>query len=141
MKLIRLFTFLGVLGTLATSVFAFDPEKDVKVSFNKGAVLLSVPPGVHLKKSFTEVSLASKPGTLKVGTLPPANAKDELQEEVYRGTVRIPMTGEGLSGVVTLEVQYQACTEGEGGACFPPTTKELTVKAVSIPATKAASAK
>ncbi len=131
----RCIAFLAacLLGTVA---FAFDPEKDVRIGFQKGAVTLSVPSGAHLKKSFTEVTLSSKPGKLKVGALPAANAKDELGEEVYHGTLRIPVTGEGLSGEVTLDVQYQPCTEGEGGNCFPPTTRSLKVKASEIPAAK-----
>ncbi len=130
-----LFLWILVLG-LASPGHAFDPEKDVKVSFQKGAVVLTAPAGAHLKKSFTEVTLSSKPGKLKVGALPAANAKDELGEEVYHGTLRIPVTGEGLSGEVTLDVQYQPCTEGEGGNCFPPTTRSLKVKASEIPAAK-----
>ncbi|HJV38006.1 MAG TPA: cytochrome c biogenesis protein CcdA, partial [Geothrix sp.] len=51
----------------------------------------------------------------------------------WHGTVRIPLRGEGLSGTVKLEVTYQPCTEGEGGVCFPPTTRTLEVKAAEIP--------
>ena len=128
-----LFFLVFILGTVG---FAFDPEKDVKLSFQNGAVVLTAPVGTHLKKSFTEVTLASKPGKLKVGDLPAANAKDELGEDVYHGSVRIPVMGEGLSGEVTLEVQYQPCTEGEGGNCFPPTSRTLKVKASEIPGAK-----
>ncbi len=53
-------------------------------------------------------------------------------------SVRVPVTGEGLSGEVTLDVQYQPCTEGEGGSCFPPTNRTLKVKASEIPAATAA---
>jgi len=137
MKLFRIFLFLVTLGTLAHAASAFDPEKDVAVCFQKGAVILSAPPGAHLKKSFTEVKLISKPGALKVGALPAGDAKDELGEDVYRGTLRVPVTGKGLSGVVSLEVQYQPCTEGEGGTCYPPTLRTLQVKASEIPTEKA----
>jgi thiol:disulfide interchange protein DsbD len=133
----RSLLFLACLG-LTLPALCFDPEKDVKVGFQKGMVTLTVPQGAHLKKSFTEVSLTSKPGTLKVGPLPSAAAKDELGEEVYHGTVRIPVMGEGLSGTVRLEVQYQPCTEGEGGNCYPPTTQTLEVKASEIPGVKVA---
>jgi thiol:disulfide interchange protein DsbD len=136
MILKKCLAFLATL-LLGTAGWAFDPEKDVKVAFQKGAVVLTAPAGAHLKKSFTEVTLASKPGKLKMGSLPAANAKDELGEEVYRGPVRIPVMGEGLSGEVTLEVQYQPCTEGEGGNCFPPTSRTLKVKASEIPSGKA----
>jgi len=127
---------LVLVPGLSSRGWAFDPEKDVVVSFQKGAVVLAAPAGAHLKKSFTEVTLASKPGKLKMGPLPAGNAKDELGEEVYRGPVRIPVMGEGLSGEVTLEVQYQPCTEGEGGNCFPPTSRMLKVKASEIPSAK-----
>ncbi len=133
MTLTRLFACLGILGCLATSAAAFEPDKDVLVAFKKGAVLLTVPQGAHLKKSFTEVTLASKPGSLKVGALPKADAKDELDEDIYHGTIAIPVTGEGLAGEVRLEVQYQPCTEGTGGVCFPPTIRTLKVKAAEIP--------
>ncbi|WP_285574524.1 protein-disulfide reductase DsbD family protein [Geothrix limicola] len=103
------------------------------VAFQKGAVVIAVPQGAHIKKSFTDVTLASGPGSLKVGPLPKSDAKDELGEEVYHGTIRIPLTGTGLKGDVRLNVQFQACTEGEGGNCFPPTTRTLSVKASDIP--------
>ncbi len=134
MTLTRLFACLGILGCLATSAAAFEPDRDVLVAFRKGAVQLTVPPGAHLKKSFTEVTLVSKPGSLKVGPLPKADAKDELDEDIYHGTITIPVTGEGLAGEVSLEVQYQPCTEGVGGVCYPPTIQTLKVKAAEIPA-------
>jgi thiol:disulfide interchange protein DsbD len=133
MTLTRLFACLGILGSLASSAAAFEPDRDVHVAFKKGAVLLTVPPGAHLKKSFTEVTLASTPGRLKVGPLPKADAKDELDEDIYHGTIAIPVAGSGLSGEVSLEVQYQPCTEGTGGVCFPPTIRTLKVKATEIP--------
>jgi thiol:disulfide interchange protein DsbD len=48
--------------------------------------------------------------------------------------VKVPVSGEGLAGTVTLEVTYQPCTEGDGGVCYPPTTRTLEVKASEIPA-------
>ena len=126
-----------LVGAVSARAQGFNPDKSVQVSFQKGAVVATVPAGAHLKKSFMEVTLTSKPGLLKLGTLPPGDAKDELGDEVYHGSVKIPVTGEGLKGEVTLEVQYQPCTEGEGGTCFPPTTRTLKVKAADIPAAKA----
>jgi thioredoxin:protein disulfide reductase len=133
MTLNRLFACLGMIGFLATSAAAFEPERDVLVVFKKGAVLLTVPPGAHLKKSFTEVTLATKAGGLKVGPLPRADAKDELDEDIYHGTIAIPIFAVGLTGEVSLDVQYQPCTEGAGGTCFPPTIRTLKVNASEIP--------
>lgn len=134
MTLNRLLACLGFLVCLGSPGMAFEPDKDVLVIFKKGAVQLTVPKGVHLKKSFTAVTLASKPGRIQAGPLPKADAKDELDEDVYHDTIAIPVTGEGLTGVVSLEVQYQPCTEGTGGTCFPPTTRLLKVKATEISA-------
>lgn len=113
---------------------AFDAAKSVKLSFEKGAVVLTAPSGAHLKASFMEVAKKGGPGTLKAGPLPATDAKDEIGDGVWHGTVRIPLRGEGLSGIVKLDVTYQPCTEGEGGVCFPPTTRTLEVKAAEIPA-------
>ncbi|BDU68128.1 thiol:disulfide interchange protein DsbD [Geothrix oryzae] len=113
---------------------AFDPVKQVDLTFQKGAVVLTVPPGAHLKAAFMEVVKKGGPGTLQVGPLPPTQAKDEIGDGIWHDTVRIPVRGEGLRGPVTLAVTYQPCTEGEGGVCFPPTTRTLEVKASEIPA-------
>ncbi len=123
---------------LIAPAFGFEPDSDVLITFQKGAVVLTVPKGVHLKKSFTEVALASKPGALQVGALPKADAQDELNEDVYHGTIRVPVLGTGLSGEVSVEVQFQACVEGAGGTCFPPMTRLIRVKAADIPAPKGA---
>lgn len=111
----------------------FDAIKSVGLAFQKGAVVLTVPEGAHLKASFMEVVKKSGSGTLKAGPLPATDAKDEIGDGIWHGTVRIPLRGEGLSGTVKLEVTYQPCTEGEGGVCFPPTTRVLEVKASEIP--------
>ncbi len=112
----------------------FDPAKDVTLRFEKGAVLVGVPNGAHLKASFMEVAKKTGPGSVKMGKLPPTTAKDEIGDGIWHGQVSIPVSGEGLSGTVTLEVTYQPCTEGEGGVCYPPTTRPLMVKASEIPA-------
>lgn len=136
LKLLFLALFLTV-GVWAQRAIHLDPESDVKVSLQKGAVVVSVPEGAHLKKSFMTVALKSKPGSLKAGPLPAATGVDELNEPIWQGSVRIPLLGEGLTGTVELEVQYQPCTEGEGGVCYPPTVQTLKVKAADIPAAKA----
>ena len=112
---------------------SFDPAKDVSLRFEKGAVVVGVPAGAHLKASFMEVAKKAGPGTLKMGKLPPTTAKDEIGDGIWHGTVRLPVSGEGLQGTVTLQVTYQPCTEGEGGVCYPPTTRPLEVKAGEIP--------
>ncbi|WP_243383874.1 protein-disulfide reductase DsbD family protein [Geothrix alkalitolerans] len=112
---------------------SFDAIKSVSLAFQKGAVVLTVPPGAHLKASFMEVAKKGGAGTLKVGPLPATDAQDEIGDGVWHGTVRIPLRGESLSGTVKLEVTYQPCTEGEGGVCFPPTTRVLDVRASEIP--------
>ncbi len=116
----------------------FDPVKDVSLRFDRGAVVLRVPAGAHLKASFMAVEKIAGPGTLTMGKLPPTTAKDELGDGIWHDQVRVPVSGEGLSGTVTLGVTYQPCTEGEGGVCFPPTTRSLEVKAQDIPTSKPA---
>jgi len=111
----------------------FDPVKDVSLRFEKGAVVISTPAGSHLKASFMDVTKKAGPGTLKMGKLPPTTAKDEVGDGIWHGSVKVPVSGEGLSGTVTLQVTYQPCTEGEGGVCYPPTTRPLEVKAAEIP--------
>jgi len=140
MRTLKLFLLAMLLGAAgwAQRAIKLDPETDVKVGFQKGAVVVTVPEGAHLKKSFMAVTLKSKPGSLKVGVLPKTTGVDELGDPVWHGTVRIPVVGEGLTGSVELEVQYQPCTEGEGGACFPPTIQTLKVNAEEIPSAKAA---
>lgn len=133
MTLIRFLACLGILSCFAMPMEAFEPEKDVRIAFKKGVVVITVPAGAHLKKSFTDVTLASKPGRLKAGPLPKADAKDELDEDIYHGSIAIPLAGQGLAGEVSLDVQYQPCTEGAGGTCFPPTTQSLKVNASDIP--------
>ncbi len=118
----------------------FDPLKSVTVRFEKGAVVATAPEGAHLKSMFMKVEKAQGPGTLQAGPLPPGNAKDELEDAIWHGPVRIPVKGEGLSGEITLKVTYQPCTEGLGGVCYPPTVQLLKVKASEIPAAKAAAA-
>ncbi|WP_306590537.1 cytochrome c biogenesis protein CcdA [Geothrix sp. 21YS21S-4] len=112
----------------------FDPVGSVALAFQKGAVVVTVPEGAHLKAAFMEVAKKGGAGTLKAGPLPATTAKDEIGDGIWHGTVRIPLRGEGLTGTVKVEVTYQPCTEGEGGVCFPPTTRTLDVKAAEIPA-------
>ncbi len=135
----RTWTTILLSLALATTAWAqraivgFDPLKDVGLAFQKGAVVVTVPDGAHLKRAFMSVAKQGGPGTLAVGALPPGDGQDELGDPVWHGSVRVPVSGTGLTGTVTLAVTYQPCTEGEGGVCYPPTTKTLAVKASDIP--------
>ena len=113
---------------------AFDPDRDVGVVLQSGALVLTVPPGAHLKTAFMKVALKGGQGTLKAGPLPPADGKDELGDGVWHGRIQVPVTGEGLPPEVDLAVTYQPCTEGAGGICFPPRDRILRVRAADIPA-------
>ncbi|HZU53464.1 MAG TPA: cytochrome c biogenesis protein CcdA, partial [Holophagaceae bacterium] len=125
-----------LLAILAVPAFAqggFDPVASVKLSFDKGAVVVAAPGGSHLKAQFMKVEKTAGPGKIRLGALTPTNAKDELGDPIWHGAVRIPVTGEGLAGTVKLSVTYQPCTEGVGGVCYAPTTRELEVPASAIP--------
>jgi thiol:disulfide interchange protein DsbD len=136
-------TFLLSLA-LATGAWAqralvgFDPVKDVGLAFQKGAVVVTVPAGAHLNVAFMTVEKQGGPGSVKAGPLPPGDGTDDLGDPIWHGPVRIPVSGSGLAGTVTLAVTYQPCTEGEGGVCYPPTTRTISVKAADIPAEKGA---
>ncbi|HET6330379.1 MAG TPA: cytochrome c biogenesis protein CcdA [Holophagaceae bacterium] len=125
-----------LLVVLAIPAFAqggFDPVSSVKVGFDKGTVVVTAPEGAHLKAQFMKVEKTGGPGTITLGAMTPTNAKDDLGDPIWHGAVRIPVKGEGLSGTVKLAVTYQPCTEGTGGICYPPTTRELEVPASAIP--------
>jgi thiol:disulfide interchange protein DsbD len=140
-RLPALLITLAVLLFGARPGWGFDPERDVQVVLKKGAVVLTVPQGAHLKAAFMEIVLKKgTPGTLKVGPLPPTKEKDELGDGIWHDRVAIPVAGEGLKGDVELIVTYQPCTEGQGGACYPPTDVTLKVKAEAIPPVAAAKA-
>jgi len=116
----------GSLG--AGGLRGFDPDKDVNVALRKGMVVLTVPQGAHLKAAFMEVALKpGTPGTLKAGPLPPTTGKDELGDGIWRDRVAVPVSGEGLPERLDLVVTFQACTEGEGGVCYQPTDRILSI--------------
>ena len=128
---------LAGAGLMAQSHRSFDPERDVKVVLQKGSVVLTIPEGAHLKAAFMEIALKpGTPGTLKAGPLPAPNAKDELGDGIWHDRVAIPVAGEGLPKTVELVVTYQPCTEGEGGICFQPADRILTVDATDLPTLK-----
>ena len=138
MTLLRLLRALTLLtAPLLAQSTGFDPVKNVSVTFAKGVITVSSPPGTHLKQSFMSVELQSKGGKIVVGKMTPPNGKDELGDATWHGPVKIPVSGDGLKDPVELAVTYQPCTEGEGGVCFPPTTRTLTAKAADFPAAKA----
>ena len=132
---------LAVTLVQAQAPKRFDPDRDVELRFRNGAVIASVPPGAHLKAAFMAVTLKpGTPGTLKAGPLPPTRDQDELGDGVWHGQVVIPVAGSGLKGTVELVVEYQPCTEGQGGVCFAPTDRTLKVPASAIPAIGGAAA-
>ena len=132
---------LAVTLVQAQAPKRFDPDRDVELRFRNGAVIASVPPGAHLKAAFMAVTLKpGTPGTLKAGPLPPTRDQDELGDGVWHGQVVIPVAGSGLKGTVELVVEYQPCTEGQGGVCVAPTDRTLKVPASAIPAIGGAAA-
>jgi thiol:disulfide interchange protein DsbD len=121
-------------GTFLGAATPFDPDRDVAVAFQAGAVVLTVPPGAHLKTAFMAVALKpGTPGSLQTGPLPPPDGKDELGDGIWHGRVAIPLAGQGLPPKVELLVSYQPCTEGDGGVCYPPRDRILTVSAADLP--------
>lgn len=132
--------FLALAGTLCVSAQrapGLDPKKDIGLAVEKGAVVLTIPAGAHLKAAFMKVEKKGGAGTATAGPLPATDGVDELGDPVWHRRVRIPVKGEGLVGRVTLAVTYQPCTEGEGGVCYPPTTRDLEVDAAQIQPAKA----
>jgi len=109
----------------------FDPEKDVKVSWRDGAVIVTVPSVAHASDLVVFLKPGS-PGKLSVGPMPPHSGVDALGAPYWGGTVRIPVKGEGLKDPVVLIVSFQSCMEGEGGQCFPPVDKQLKIKVSEI---------
>ncbi|HJW09248.1 MAG TPA: cytochrome c biogenesis protein CcdA [Holophagaceae bacterium] len=130
----------GMLCSAAQRAPGLDPRKDIGLAFQKGAVVLTVPEGAHLKAAFMKVEKQAGAGTLTAGPLPATDGVDELGDPVWHGTVRIPLKGDGAAGTITLAVTYQPCTEGEGGVCYAPTTRTLDVDGAQIPRAKAAKA-
>jgi thiol:disulfide interchange protein DsbD len=134
-ELLTALLLLAGFAVQAQSLRGFDPDKDIQVALRKGAVVLTVPQGAHLKAAFMAVTLKEgTPGKLQAGPMPPTKDKDELGDGIWHDRVAIPVAGEGLKGEVELVVEYQPCTEGQGGVCFPPTDRILKVKASEIPA-------
>jgi len=133
----RLTRIAGWLALVCASLGAagFEPDRDVAVTVRPGAVVLSAPQGAHLNTAFTAVALApGTSGSLQTGPLPPATGQDELGQDLWRGTVAIPVHGTGLPPALELIVTYQPCTEGEGGICYPPRTRTLRVRAADLAA-------
>lgn len=110
----------------------FDPETDITVSLRNGAVVLNVPSVAHA----SDITVSLKPGSpgkIIVGELPPPSGMDSLGSHYWSGNIRIPVKGEGLKNPVVIVVSFLSCMEGEGGQCFPPVDKELSVNATDIP--------
>lgn len=124
---------MGVLLSGMVLMAGFEPEREIRVSFVDGAVVVAAPAGAHLKARFLSVGLASGPGSLRMGALAPAQEKDEAGDPIYHGEVRLPVTGRDLPREVQLEVNYQPCTEGKDGVCFLPLVRKLWVYSAQIP--------
>lgn len=139
----RWFWMLFCLAALwPLSAQGFDPQKDVAIAVDRGALRLTVPAKVHLKVAFMQVALkAGQSGSLKTGPLPAATAQDELGDGIWRGSVVVPLVAEGLTGDVEFDVTYQPCTEGEGGVCFAPTKRAMKVAAGELGGGSAGNAK
>ena len=126
---------LFLAGSLLGAAAPFDPDRDVAVAYQDGSVVLTVPPGAHLKSAFLTVALKpGTPGTLRAGPLPPTDAKDELGDGIWHGRVAVPVSGTGLPAEVELVVTYQPCTEGAGGVCYPPRDRILKVQGAALAA-------
>lgn len=126
---------LFLAGSLLGAAAPFDPDRDVAVAYQDGSVVLTVPPGAHLKSAFLTVALKpGTPGTLRAGPLPPTDAKDELGDGIWHGRVAVPVSGTGLPAEVELVVMYQPCTEGAGGVCYPPRDRILKVQGAALAA-------
>ena len=127
---------LAILGVLPAQGASrpFDPVKDVGMVLARGVLTVTLPPGVHLKRRFFQVALASGSGRITAGPLPPAEGRDDAGDSVWRGTLRVPLRGEGLKDPVVLRITYQPCTEGTGSVCYLPQHRLLPVAAAEIPA-------
>jgi thioredoxin:protein disulfide reductase len=126
---------LAILGVLPAqgAPRPFNPVKDVGMVLARGVLTVTLPPGVHLKRRFFKVALASGPGTVTAGPLPPADGRDDTGDPVWHGTLRVPLRGEGLKDPVVLRITYQPCTEGAGSVCYLPQHRLLSVAATEIP--------
>jgi hypothetical protein len=111
----------------------FDAVKAIPISLTGGAVLVTLPQGVHLKVATFRIALTSQ-GTLLVGPLPPLSDRDDDGEPIWRGTFRVTLKGRGLEDPAKLVVTYQPCTEGPHAVCYLPMKRTLTASAAEIPA-------
>ncbi|HIQ40321.1 MAG TPA: protein-disulfide reductase DsbD [Sulfurivirga caldicuralii] len=81
---------------------------------------------------------AADPGSV-TAHYPPAKIKDDPifgKTPVYEQAVAIPLTLHGASGPVNLTIQYQGCWEG--GVCYPPQTRKVTLTLPEKPKTDVA---
>ena len=133
MRSARSLLALSLVSACALMAASFDPEREIRIAFEQGTVVLVAPPGAHLKGRFLSVALVHGPGTLRVGALPPTQDRDEAGDPIYHGEVRLALTGIDLARDVELEVRYQPCTEGSGGVCFLPMVRRLRLDGMQIP--------
>ncbi|GEM_PF-3401679 len=127
----KMLFLLGRLWMLVVPVHALAREPRVLLDFERGSVLITLPPRTYLLKEFTDVALAQRSGSISVGPLPLETAVNAQCEAVYSGEVRIPVSGEGLRGRVQLRVHV--ALSGEGAGNVAPEWMALTVDAAMIP--------
>jgi thiol:disulfide interchange protein DsbD len=150
----RRFLLLAMLGVLVVAVVSaasasgrFTPSDQASGGYGKylppdKAFQLSASPrahavvldwdihdGYYLYRDKFEVK--AKQGKLGQVQFPPGEMKNDPnfgRVEVYRRAVRaeVPVKKMPSSGQVALRVTYQGCAEG--GICYPPITKHLTVQ-------------
>ncbi len=123
--------FLPLLFAVALQAHAFDPAKDVAMTVAQGRLTVAIPPGAHLTCRSFKVALASGAGHLEVGPMPAAQGRDAVGDPIWRGTVQVPLRGEGLGERVVLRITFQPCTEGPDAVCFLPQQRILILDAAA----------
>ncbi len=121
-----------LLALLSLQARAFNPAVDVALAVVPGGLRMVLPPGVHVKLGTFRVALAAGPGRLEAGPMPPAAGRDGAGDPVWRGTVVIPLHGQGLADPVGLTVTYQPCTGGPDGVCYLPQHRTVAARAVDL---------
>lgn len=123
---------IPLLAVFSIQAWAFDPAVDVAMAVVPGGLRMVLPPGVHVKVGTFRVALAAGPGRLEAGPMPPAAGRDGAGDPVWRGTVVIPLHGQGLADPVGLTVTWQPCTGGPDGVCYLPQHRTVMARAADL---------
>ncbi|HEX9082732.1 MAG TPA: hypothetical protein VF768_10660 [Holophagaceae bacterium] len=126
------FRLLPLLLVATLPAHPFDPARDIAMSVVHARLIVAIPAGVHLKANRFTVTLASGPGRLEVGPLPPAQARDDAGDPIWRGTVEVPLRAKGLADPAAFRIGFQPCTEGPDAVCYLPQHRTLAVAAGSL---------